>query len=209
MSPQSPRAHTHPQPALVPTGHLAVPPIVALQGLSTAPWAVSLSLEDWVSRDEGRRLWGEQSCNNPKPSSPKMPWPMSQPLSMSQRAPLSGPSLSPFNDARFGQRLTISCHSISGSGGGGSREIPGQGRGEPFPSPICCHLLPAQSCRSSRRSPLCLTRGPAVRGGLQVTQQHVPPAPAPSAVQGHHILHQEGLDPCCVFLSPCRGVGQG
>lgn len=30
-----------------------------------------------------------------------------------------GSSLSPFNDARLGQRLTISCHSISGSGEGG------------------------------------------------------------------------------------------
>lgn len=70
MSPQSPRAQTHPQPAPVPTAHIAVPLTVALQGLSTAPWAVSLALEDWVSGDGGRRLWGEQGCNNPKTSSP-------------------------------------------------------------------------------------------------------------------------------------------
>lgn len=76
--------------------------------------------------------------------------------------PLSAPSFSSFNDTRLGQRLTISCHSISGSGRGGvQRGIPGQGRGEPFSSPICCHLLSAQSCRSSRQTPpLWLTRGP-------------------------------------------------
>lgn len=48
-----------------------------LNSRDSALWAVSLSLEGWVSRDGGRRLWGDQGCNHPKPSSPWMPWPMS------------------------------------------------------------------------------------------------------------------------------------
>lgn len=76
----------------------------------------------------------------------------------------------------------------------------------PAPSLGTSSLLRAVGAPGKPPSPPWLTRGPAVCGGLQVTQQHVPPAPAPSAAQGHHILHQEGLDSSCVLLSPCRVV---
>lgn len=197
MSPQSPGTHTHTQPAPAPTGHLAIPLTVALQGFSTGPWAVSLSFEDWISRDGGRMLWGEQGCNHLSPSSPWMPWLMSQPLC--PIGLLSQPHLSALLMTLGWARDSVSCHSISGSGGGGRGGVPGQGRGTPFPSPICGHLLPAQSCRSFRP-----TRGPRrVWGAAGHTAARAAcPGPVSSAGTPHPAPGGSGPVPCPLVPLP-------
>lgn len=97
-----------------------------------------------------------------------MPWLMSQPLSVSQRAPLSAPSFSPFNDARFGQRLTISCHSISGSGGCGRGRFLGKEGVNPSPAPSVATSSLLRAVGAPGKRPPCGSQGaPPCVGGCR------------------------------------------
>lgn len=131
-------------------------------------------------RMEGGGSGVTKAVTTPSPAPHGCPWQTSQLLLMSQRAPLLAPSFSPFNDTRLGQRLTISCCSISGSGGGGREGSLDKKEANPSPAPSVATSSLLRAVGAPGKRPPCSSQGaPAACGGLQVTQQHVPPAPAP------------------------------
>lgn len=71
-----------------------------------------------------------------------MPWPMSQPLSVSQRTPLSTPSFSPFNDTSLGQRLKSPATPSQGQGEVAEGD-PWERKRQTLSQP---HLLPPPPC---------------------------------------------------------------
>lgn len=158
--PQSPWAHTHPQPAPVPTGHLAVPLPVAFQGLRAAPWAVSLSLRTRSAGMEGASSGVNKAVTTSTPAPHGCPG-RCHSHSLCPKGLLSQPHLSaPLMTLAWARDSNLLPLHLRVRGRW-QRGIPGKGKGKLFPSPICCHLLPAQSCRISRQtSPLWLKRGP-------------------------------------------------
>lgn len=80
----------------------------------------------------------------------------------------SAPSFSPFNDARFGQRLTISCHSFSGSGGCGRGRFLGKEGVNPSPAPSVATSSLLRAVGAPGKRPPCGSQGaPPCVGGCR------------------------------------------